>query len=59
MMYKKTIRALIDNDHAATITVDIKDEYAREINTPRKISDELDKFLTELIKKNSNESNLQ
>ena len=59
MTYKKTIRVLIDNDHAATITVDIKDEYAREINTPRKISDELDKFLTELIKKNSLQKSLQ
>jgi hypothetical protein len=59
MPYKKTIHVLIDNNHAATITVDIKDNYATEIGTTSKIGDELDKFLTELIKKNSDKINLQ
>lgn len=59
MSYKKMIYVTVDSEHAATITVDVEDKYATEIGTTSEIGDELDKFLTELIKKNSLQKSLQ
>jgi hypothetical protein len=58
-MYKKQFRVYIDDEPAAFITVDIKEEYARDVGTNEQIGKQLEDFLTKLIQKNSYQENLQ
>lgn len=57
-MCKKQFKVYVDDEPVAFITVDVKDEYAREIGTNEHIGKELEDFLTKLIEKNSCQENL-
>lgn len=58
-MYKKQFRVFIDDEPVAQITVDVKDDYAREIGTEDHLGRQLEEFLKKLIQKNSYQENLQ
>lgn len=58
-MYKKQFRVFIGDEPVAYITVDVKQEYAREIGTEEHIGKQLEEFITKLIQKNSYQENLQ
>lgn len=49
----------IGDEPVAYITVDVKQEYAREIGTEENIGKQLEEFITKLIQKNSYQENLQ
>lgn len=49
----------IGDEPVAYITVDVKQEYAREIGTEEHIGKQLEEFITKLIQKNSYQENLQ
>jgi predicted N-formylglutamate amidohydrolase len=56
---KKRLDVYIDYDIAATITIEIKDDYVEDIGTCKDIADKIQELISSTIQKTSIERNFQ